>query len=378
MKILFVFHEARLTGATLALFTYVKWLHKHTDISVSFLLKERGEMEKEISLLGKVYVWEPLEFESPDIYKRIKNKILKAKSKQEMLIDSLKKESFDTVYFNTVLCSGLIKKLSCLNSKIIWHIHELELAVNFVGRHLLDAHSYTHAVVANSESTQQYLINNGINKEKIFVSYPGIDFEMINQLKNDAGSSECHIPDDAFVIGTSGTVLSRKGWHNFIELPSIINHLLADNSFYYVWVGKISKADKEIIKYDIQKSGNNAKIIFTDEQKNPFPIYKRFDVFVSVSKEESFGMAAVELAFMHKPIVCFQNTGGIEELVNKAHNISVPYLDSISLGKVIIDLYKNPEKRIQLGNAAYEHIKEYDINKIMPRFHNFLNQVTIA
>lgn len=58
MKILFVFHEAELSGASILLYRMVNWLSENTSISLSFLLMRDGPLGKEIKELGPVYFWD--------------------------------------------------------------------------------------------------------------------------------------------------------------------------------------------------------------------------------------------------------------------------------------------------------------------------------
>jgi L-malate glycosyltransferase len=373
VKILFIFHEAHLTGATLALFSNVKWFSENTDISMSFLLKEDGILNNDISKIGTVYLWEKENVTGNSIFRKILNKIFKTIYKKILLVH-LKGQKFDLIYANTIVCSDLIKKMSNFNCKIVWHIHELELAINCIGKQHLEANKYVHYIIANSKSTKNNLVRNGIGGNKICVHYPFID---INKIQNSSVPfsirESLNIPIDAFIIGSSGSGIERKGIHDFIRLPLIIDYLFPDNNFYFLWIGEIF--NKEIIEYDLAKSGLGNKIIFTGEQRNQFPYYKIFDIFVSCSKEESFGLSAVEAAALHKPLICYKNTGGIEEIVVQANNITVPYLNLVEMAKKIIEINNDSNMRKELGILAFESAVRYDIKIIMPLLYNFIKNI---
>jgi glycosyltransferase involved in cell wall biosynthesis len=109
---------------------------------------------------------------------------------------------------------------------------------------------------------------------------------------------------------------------------------------------------------------------------NPFPYYELFDIFVSFSKEESFGLSALEAAALHKPLVCFKNTGGIEELVEQAGNITIPYLDMIKMGQKLIEMQKDSNMLHQLGCDSYLVAQKYEENIVMPQMYNFLKLIS--
>lgn len=376
MKILFIFHEAHLTGATLALYGTVKWYSENTGISISFLLKENGILNNEMSQIGTVYLWNQENFNKRNIFQKVVDRIIKPISYQQKLLEHLRNQKFDILYANTIICSDIIKALSILNCKIVWHIHELELAIRCIGKHHLEADKYVHAIIANSESTRNNLVCNGIDKTKISVHYPFINIQKIqNSSVSFSVRDSLKIPDDAFIIGSSGSGIERKGIQDFIRLPIIIDYFFPDNNFYYLWVGKIF--NKEIIDYDLEKSGLKNKVILSGEQIDPFPYYNIFNIFVSCSKEESFGLSAIEAASLHKPLVCFKNTGGIEEIVDQADNLTVPYLNSIEMAKKIIEIYNDSTKILELGNLAFETANKYDIEIIMPKMYDYLKKIEI-
>ena len=153
MKILFVFHHGGITGASLALLSSVEWLHENTDYNMSFLFREKGVMEDVVSKYGKVYLWEDDIYQPLSFFTRVKNKISKPKTKQQILLENIENQHFDIIYFNTIICSKIINKMSGFSSMKIWHIHELELAINYYGVQHLDAVNNVTKIIANSKST---------------------------------------------------------------------------------------------------------------------------------------------------------------------------------------------------------------------------------
>lgn len=374
MKVLFVFHHAGITGAALLLYSTVEWLSSNTDIKMSFLLRDDGPLKSELARYGNVYDWNSELPKQTRLLSRIRRKLFSSKTPQDLLIDRLENEKFDIVYFNTILCSSIIEKLAHFKAKKIWHIHELELAIKTHGTAHLEAKNSIDQVIANSNSTKKNLVNHGFTSSNIHVIYPFIDLEKIkNKAQEFSGKNVLNLPEDAFIIGTSGTAIDTKGVQNFLTLPSILDHLMPGNTCYFVWVGTCPHKQKIIVDYDIAKSGNSSRIIFTGEQRNPYPYYKSFNVFVSTSKEESFGLSVIEAAALNKPVMCFKNTGGVEEIVAGSGNVTVDYMDLYQMALELIALYKNRNLMNDLGDKAYAYAKEYDTNIIMPDMLAFLN-----
>ena len=376
VKILFVFHEANRTGATLNLLNMVKWLSENSDISMSFLFKENGDLASEVSKIGEVYLWNPDPAKTDQsLLKKVVNYI-KKQNNRTSLLKQLKRCNFKLIYANTITISDIIKDLSRLKCKILWHIHELDLAINILGNNHLNAGSYISLFIANSNSTKANLKKHGIDETKIKVLNPIINYNKINSSGFEPGFKQSlGFPDDAFIIGSSGSGTERKGISTFIQLPVIMNYLFPDNKFYYMWIGKIFNS--KIIEYDIEKMGMKNRIILPGEQQNPLPFYRIFDIYVSCSKEESFGISAIEAAAMGKPLICFEKTGGLEEIVIQADNITVPYMNIIVMAKKIIELYFDRDKLAYLGMKASKYAKKFDKDLIMPELKKILVDITL-
>lgn len=152
-----------------------------------------------------------------------------------------------------------------------------------------------------------------------------------------------------------------------------MDYLYPNNNFFYMWVGNMYNLD--VVEHDIDFSGYKGRVILTQEQSEPFQYYKIFDVFVSCSKEESFGLSAIEAAALQKPLVCFEKTGGLEEIVKGAENITVPYLDIVEMAKKIFELYSDPKVIKDLGLKASYYATQFDENVIMPEFEKIINAI---
>ncbi|MFN5620547.1 MAG: glycosyltransferase [Flavobacteriales bacterium] len=374
MKILFVFHEARLTGASLALFRVVSWLKRNSDIQMSFLFNEKGPLQQDLLSYGTTITWDTtLKYSRFD---RLFRFFIHRKTSQQILLQRIQQENFDLIYFNTIVASDMILMLAELKVKKLWHIHELELAAKTIGIKKLNAISLVDCVVANSESTKSFLLEYGVDRSLISVFYPSINIKEIMEKSEHESQVLSILPiRDSFVIGSAGTVLERKGVQAFLILAKTIDRIYPFNNFKFVWVGALNGRDRIIIEHDIHKAELEGKVFFTGELSNPYPVYKSFDVFVSTSKEESFGLALIESACLGKALFCFTNSHEIERLVKSASNYTAAYLDVLSMGEGLIELSKDKNNLLQAGQRALAIAESYDEDEIMPPFLNFLKAI---
>ena len=112
--------------------------------------------------------------------------------------------------------------------------------------------------------------------------------------------------------------------------------------------------DKIHFEYDVEKLGIQDKITLI-EDVNPLPYYKRFDIFLMPSREESFSLSAQEAALMETPVVGFEGVTGAEEWLKNDGAIFVPYLDVEKLTDALYLLYSDKKLRHQLGSNG-KHI----------------------
>jgi glycosyltransferase involved in cell wall biosynthesis len=110
-------------------------------------------------------------------------------------------------------------------------------------------------------------------------------------------------------------------------------------------------------------------VIFTGELENPFSVYKLFNLFLLTSREDPFPLVALESAWYHKPVICFDKGTGTAEFVKKGTGIISPYMDINTLADNIEKLRKDKLLLKKLGDKAHNLVEEYDINNIGPKIH---------
>ena len=97
---------------------------------------------------------------------------------------------------------------------------------------------------------------------------------------------------------------------------------------------------------------------FIDHEKVP-DYLRSVDIFVAPSRQESFGVAAVEAQAVGCAVVV-SNVGGLPEVVANGTTGTVVEKESVQETAEAICLYaSDPKLRRQHGQAAVEHVREY-------------------
>lgn len=81
------------------------------------------------------------------------------------------------------------------------------------------------------------------------------------------------------------------------------------------------------------------------------------DIAVVPSLVEASSIFMLEAMAMAKPVIA-TNAGGLPEVLIPSAGILVEPMDETGLADAILELLRNEEKRLQLGEQAYHHVKE--------------------
>jgi L-malate glycosyltransferase len=100
------------------------------------------------------------------------------------------------------------------------------------------------------------------------------------------------------------------------------------------------------------------------------------DLFLLTSEKESFGLAALEAMACEVPVIS-SDAGGITEV--NIHGVT-GYVSKIGdvedMAKNAISLLQDDEKLAEFKHNAHEQAKQFDIEKILPLYEKYYEQVT--
>lgn len=360
LALLFIFHEAQRTGASIVLLRYVTWLSKNTDYKLSFVLNSPGPLEKDLSSIGKIIYRNS--YKGLDRNSFLRNKLYRFTGIQlvSSQLKALQGEKFDAIVANTLVSSEILIELKqFIDAPVGWYIHELGLAEKLLNVNYHNVPALVDLWIANSHSTKNFIQKYfGIAEDKCVVNYPPVTVPRnINEL------SPIDKWKDKFVVGTSGTAMPRKGCDLFVLLAHTFKKKYPLSNFHFVWVGNASYMYEEL-RYDIDKSGLTGMVEFLGEVADPFQYYKSFDVFVSTSKEESFGLACAEAAAIGKPVVGFKETFGLENFIAGCNGILVPYMDIEAMAEALMRISLSPETLAMMGTSSKQFAEQFAEDKI--------------
>lgn len=264
-----------------------------------------------------------------------------------------KRQHFDLIYANTVASlKEAVELKGYLQIPILLHVHEglRTCLTKGVTRNLI---SQCDRFVSVSSLCTRSLEHFGVCREDIAVVPPFSDNLGLTDVE------EMHldgVSDEAFVVGMSGTGGWQKGSDLFPLIAKRFVSLYPQVNVKFVWVGNLRQAE---VSYDVRQLGIEDYVCMPGMVTDPMRYYKRFDVLMLTSREDSFPLVCMENAALGNPTVLFENTSGIVDLVvDGKSGLIVPYLDIDAMCSAIYRLYSDKQFRLRLGENARKRLNE--------------------
>lgn len=197
------------------------------------------------------------------------------------------------------------------------------------------------------------------------VIHNGVDLDTYIQAKP---ASDLITENNIVTITYIGRLESVKG---FDDLLIVAKRMVeSQNNIRFLFVGDSGRAIDYLEKF------KHPHILFLGHRNDVPNILKSTDIFVLPSYAEGLPNALMEA--MASGVACVaSNVGGVQVLLK--HQMSGMLFtpgDQATLQSTLQDLIKDPEKRIQLGNAAFEVIKQgYDWRAILNQYDDLLTSI---
>lgn len=129
--------------------------------------------------------------------------------------------------------------------------------------------------------------------------YNWIDLDEFKPIKNTSLKKALNLQGEFIIIGVASKWVDRKGLLSFIELSKMIT-----NGMKIILVGRIDE--------DVSLPNNIINIPETNSKQELAEYYSMADVFITFSKEESFGKVTAEALACGTPAIVYDSTANSE------------------------------------------------------------------
>ena len=260
----------------------------------------------------------------------------------------------------------------------VWKRTEIPL---FASRHIMSGHNkknWIHSliyrrvdsVIVMSEALREnVLATHPVGPERVEIVNLGLDFDRFNPTKVDAGRQRADWGADAdtIVIGLVGRIDPAKGQSTFIKAAAGLMKRIRGSGLKlkFVIVGEETLGSEdghlEELKAMVTQFHLEEVVLFTGYLENIPEVMQAFDLFVMPSKQEAFGLVAIEAMAMECPIVISSGGSAREIVGDEEFGLLTRPDDAFDLQHKLRLLIDDEATRRKMGVKARAHVKsKYD------------------
>lgn len=231
------------------------------------------------------------------------------------------------------------------------------------------------AGIANSNFTKKEMVKAGIDREKVFVVYPGVDSKKFSPRPvPKAIYKKYNLPADRKILLSVSRLVARKGFDLVIQaLPQILEKF---PNAVYVLGGR--GPDEARLKSLVSRASGKVQsavrfIGFVDEQDLP-DLYSSAEIFLMPSRQinedvEGFGMVFLEANACLCPVIGGKSGGIAEAIADGETGFLVNPKDPADLAEKVNALLSDPELAKKMGERGRQRVvNEFGWEKITGGF----------
>jgi glycosyltransferase involved in cell wall biosynthesis len=216
----------------------------------------------------------------------------------------------------------------------------------------------TSRVIAVSQAVADGLNAQRIfNPNKIVRIHNGIDVDRFVEGREDFARRASE--DGKLRVGMVGHLAPIKGQKDFVRAAALVCGRRDDVDFIIAGEDKSRSGEhRRSLEKLINELGLNQRISLTGWVDDVARLLSGFDLFVSPSRSEPFGLAIVEAMAVGLPVIATTSEGAREIIDYNQNGRLVPVGDLEALANAIVELLSDPLERERLSENAQRAVRE--------------------
>lgn len=222
-----------------------------------------------------------------------------------------------------------------------------------------------------SDDFKDMLVKRGFNKDKIYVIYNGVDFDIPNEAKTrESIIKKYNLNRCGHYVSMVARLHPIKG-HKVFDACAKVLKKIKDVNFLILGSGPIEDELKDYVK----QLGIQDNVTFLGFVA-PKDFYFISDFTVLNSFSESFPLSILESASYKKAVIS-TDVGGINKLIeDDVNGFLVKPGDDNTLSQKMIELLENSEMCKKFGMKLYDKAKDnYSVQKFADNYINIYNSI---
>ena len=279
----------------------------------------------------------------------------------------IKKHKVDLIHCNSKFsCRLPILYSAYFNKRAILHWRDFSIWPD--EKRYINKYQKNLYFLAVSKNIRSFLVDNGVARSKISISYDGAD-ESFYRVPSPTKK-------DKLTVAVTGRIDNWKGHEYLIDaigkLKDLPIELLIFGEFH-----KVNDPDYlNKLKAQINSIGIVDWVKFMGFQKNPTEALAQVDIICVPSIFEPFGMVAVEAMAAGRPVIA-SNTGGLKDIiVDGVTGYLIEPKNAEVIAQKIRLLYSDPALRSAMGAAGQKRARElFSIHEQVKKIEEIYNEI---
>ena len=358
-SLVFISHDASLSGAPYTQLYLIQWLRAHTEHRIELVLLRGGPLLREFEKVATVHIVHKYG-SNPSLGQRVLRKTEALTNLGlRSIYRALARSKPSLIFANAAPTLEFAVRLKrALGVPLLLNMHELASTFFYTNTAQFARDSIAiDLLIPGSQAVKTFCQTFcPIPNEKIRVVYDFTGDTISGNTTATTIRQELGIPPGAKVVGGIGAFNWRKAPDLFVQAA---HHCKTGSrqAVYFVWVGGGLTPMTELeIAYDLQRLGLSGKVFFVGAKSDLRGYYELFDIFLLTSREDPFPLVCLEAGLQGSPTICFDQAGGMPEFVRDDAGFIVPYADTQAMGERAAYLLNHDEIRQRMGSTAQTRV----------------------
>ncbi len=215
-------------------------------------------------------------------------------------------------------------------------------------------YSQIDCFIANSAFVHDRLTADGVPHAKTAIVNQGVDVERIARMPAPNVHGAFYLPTHAPIVGNVASLLPHKGHHHLIDAAKLVVREVPDARFVIVGDGEL----REALEKQVRDTHLERHVFLAGFRTDAIDLTKGFDLFAVSSVTEGLCTALIDAMAAAKAVVATSAGAVPEVVVDGETGFLVPPRDHEAMAARLVVLLKDPQLRLQMGEAALRRARE--------------------
>lgn len=293
-----------------------------------------------------------------ELFSDIKLSYKNIKARKKKMIDAIRKCDSDIIISTRDIHNNWLGKYGKSKLKIGWEHNYHNNNNKYINKVISSIKNLDYFVLVTKEQKDFY---QKLTKTKCVYIPNGIE-----------------VKDDRFAeldnnnLISIGRLSKEKGFIDLIDIISYVKEVYPNVKLNLIGDGP----ERERIEKHVKLLGLENNVVLQG-YKNTGEINELLldsSIYVMTSFSESFGLVLLEAAQFRIPLVAFKNSGSNEIISNNWDGYLIENRNKEMMAKKIIELLKNKNRRIIMGNNAYKKCMKYELSNIIKEWKKLIER----